>query len=80
MDDTIYTRDEASHIVDLFEEILFKNHIRIPSGYDDERDPHDEGLYGDTYSELLDNVEYILASMLETPGRPVVTNFYSGKG
>ena len=61
----IYTRDEAAKIVEMFENILVENDVSIPSPEDDERDPEDKlGLYGSTYSDLLDGVEEVLKSML----------------
>lgn len=61
----IYTRDEAAKIVEMFEDILVENDISIPSPEDDERDPEDKlGLYGSTYSDLLDGVEEVLKSMI----------------
>ncbi len=57
----IYTRDEAARIVALFEDILIKNEISVPSPEDYDRDPEDDlGLYGSTYYDLLDEVEDIL--------------------
>ena len=61
----IYTRDEAAKIVEMFEDILVKNDVSIPSPEDDERDPEDKlGLYGSTYSDLLDGVEEVLQKMI----------------
>ena len=62
---TIYTRDEAAKIVEMFDDILCENGIKVPSPDDDQRDPNnDAALYGETYSQLLDMVEYSLIRML----------------
>lgn len=54
----IYTHAEAANIIDLFENVLIENNISIPSPEDDEREKDDMlGLYGSTYSNLLDEVE-----------------------
>ena len=61
----IYTRDEAARIVALFEDLLIKNEISVPSPEDYERDPEDDlGLYGSTYYDLLDEVEDILREII----------------
>jgi hypothetical protein len=62
--DVIYTRDEAALICDMFERILEKYEIFIPSPEDDERDEGDYGLYGSTYSDLLDGIEEHIISVL----------------
>lgn len=60
----IYTREEAANIVELFENILDQNGIKIPSPEDDEREPDNAAcLYGSTYYDLLDDVEYLLINM-----------------
>ena len=62
---TIYTHDEAARIVELFDDVLTENGIKIPSPDDDQRDPdNDAALYGQTYAELLEMVEYQLIRML----------------
>ena len=62
---TIYTRDEAARLVEMFEDVLIENGIRIPSPDDDQRDPdNDAALYGETYAELLEMVEYQLIHLL----------------
>ena len=66
MDDKIYTHDEAAKIVDLFEEILDRYEIRVPSPEDDEREEDNSAkLYGSVYSDLLEDVEYNLISIIE---------------
>lgn len=60
----IYTHSEAARIIALFEDILIQNDIAVPSPEDDERDKDDRiGLYGSTYSDLLDAVEERLINL-----------------
>ena len=62
----IYTHDEAARILDAFDDILSKHGIKVPSPEDDQRDPKNEaGLYGSTYSDLLDFVENRLIELLD---------------
>lgn len=62
---TIYTRNEAARIVELFEDVLIENGIRIPSPDDEQRDEdNDAPLYGQTYADLLDDVERYLVQFL----------------
>lgn len=69
MTNVIYTRSEAADIVELFEMVLDKYDIRIPSPEDDEREPDNEAkLYGSTYFNLLDEVEARIASLLTRIG------------
>ena len=66
MKDVIYTHDEAAIILDAFEDILIRYDIHVPSPEDDERDKENmAGLYGSTYSNLLDFVENSLIDILE---------------
>ena len=77
----IHTHDEAANIVELFEDVLDKHGITVPSPEDDDRGPdNDAKLYGSTYSDLLDNVEASLVSMLErhSNGAKVVPYVFSG--
>lgn len=61
----IYSHDEAMLIVEMFEDVLSKYNISVPSDEDDEREEDDLiGLYGSTYSNLLDNVEENICSLL----------------
>ena len=64
MSQKIYTRDQAMLIVEMFEELLVEYNIRIPSPEDDDRAPEDLGLYGSTYSILLDYVENKIIEIL----------------
>lgn len=79
---SMYTHDEAARIVDLFESLLDKYNIRIPSPEDDEREDNNEAkLYGSVYSELLNSVEDELIDILRryshTDGK-VIMNIFSG--
>lgn len=77
----IYTHDEAAKIIELFEDILTENDIHIPSPEDDERDENNMvGLYGSTYSDLLDEIEEILIRILDKKGmgEEVVPYEFSG--
>ena len=80
MKNTIYTHDEASQIIELFEEVLYQNNIKVPSPEDDEREEDNcAALYGSTYSDLLDDIEYILIEMLnKAKDSDIVTYEYSG--
>lgn len=65
MENKIYTHDEAMLIIRMFEDILSEHDIKVPSPEDDEREPEDDvGLYGSTYSELMDSVEERLIDLL----------------
>lgn len=66
MNNKIYTHDEAMLIVEMFEDVLSRYNIEVPSPEDDDRDPEDAvGLYGSTYSDLLDAVEDSLIELLK---------------
>lgn len=61
----IYTHDEAMFILDMFEDVLSRYDIYVPSDEDDEREESNMiGLYGSTYSDLFDKVEEKLCSLL----------------
>lgn len=67
MSKIIYTHNVASDIVGLFEDLLEKFDITIP---DDDREGN-EGearLYGQTYSDLLDETEGLLIKLLQDAG------------
>ena len=77
----IYTHDEASKMLEAFEDVLSKYNIHVPSPEDDEREPDNMiGLYGSTYSDLLDNIESMLIDLISTAksGAEVITDVYSG--
>lgn len=80
---TIYTHDEAARIVEFFEDILSMYDIRVPSPEDDEREEDNMvGLYGSTYSSLLDDVEAELVSILERHGETdveIIEGEFSGE-
>ena len=80
-EDKIYTHDEAALIVELFEDVLVRYHITVPSPEDDEREQDNAAvLYGSTYSELLDSVEGHLLNVLtrHTAATEVVQGKFSG--
>ena len=81
MEKTIYTHDEATRILEMFEDVLEKHNIHVPSQEDDEREEDNMvGLYGSTYSELLDAVEEKLIEIISEckKGYEVVQYEYSG--
>ena len=64
-DNTIYTRDVAADIVDIFERVLMDAEVKVPSPEDDERDPDNCAcLYGSVYYNILDDVENYLIDLL----------------
>lgn len=78
---TIYTRDEAMLIVEMFEDVLDTYNIKVPSPEDDERELDNEAkLYGSVYSDLLDDVEASLVALLDRYKKhtAIVTNEFSG--
>lgn len=80
--DDIFTHDVAAEIVEAFEDVLSKYDIRVPSPEDDEREPDNMvGLYGSTYSDLLDAVESIVIEILKkkTPETKIVEGEFSGR-
>ncbi len=80
-EDIIYTHDKAAEIIEMFEALLIKNKICIPSPEDDERDPEDQiGLFGSVYSNLLDDIESELVNMLKVckAGGEIITDQFSG--
>lgn len=79
--ETIYTHDEAARIIERFEDILSRYSIVVPSPEDDERDADNMvGLYGSTYSDLLDDIEGQLLNMISKHrnGTEIVAWEFSG--
>lgn len=80
--ETIYTHDEAMLIVELFEDVLSRYDISVPSPEDAEREPDNMiGLYGSTYSDLLDEVEDAIIGLLEKhkPDTEIIEYEFSGE-
>lgn len=80
MKEKIYTRDEAAQIVELFDDILAVNDIKVPSPEDDQREPDNAAaLYGSVYYGLLDEVEAVLIDLMDrhSKGPEVVTDTFS---
>jgi hypothetical protein len=80
-ENVIYTHDEATLLVGLFDNVLAEYGIHVPSPEDDEREEDSmAGLYGSTYSDLLDSVEDSLVEILNRhkPDTKVVQDVYSG--
>jgi len=79
---TIYTRDEAARIVELFDNILCEHNIKVPSPEDAEREPdNNAALYGTVYSALLDDVELALTEIISQARRDdvgVIPHEFSG--
>ncbi len=59
----VYAHAEAADIIEVFEDVLDRHGITIPSAEDDERGSDSGCLYGSTYDGLLDAVETILIEM-----------------
>lgn len=77
----IFTHDEAMLIVEMFEDVLNKYDIIVPSPEDDDKeDDNETALYGSTYSDLLDGVEEKLIEILRNhkPDTEVVEYEFSG--
>lgn len=79
----VYTHDIAAEVVELFENVLDKYNIKVPSPEDDERgDDNDAKLYGTVYYDLLDTIEWILLEVIEEAknGEAVEPFVFSGMG
>lgn len=65
MNKKLYTHSLAAMLVEMFEDVLIASNIRVPSPDDDDREPDDKGLYGQTYYDLLDSVESELLEIIQ---------------
>lgn len=77
----IYTHDEAARIIEMFEDVLDRYGIKVPSPEDDEREPDNAAaLYGSVYSELFEDVEERLVELFDEydDADAVVTDKFSG--
>lgn len=73
----IYIRNETADILDMFDDMLAENGIKVPSPEDDERgEDNDVALYGSVYYELFDRLEDALVEIIERvkAGEEVVAN------
>lgn len=62
----VYTHDFSAQIVELFENLLEKHDITIPSPEDGQKEPDNHSrIYGSVYSDLLGGVEAIVKEMLK---------------
>ena len=70
----IYTHDEAEAIVELFEELLDRYDITVPSDEDEERGKDNTArLYGTTYWDLVDAVDARLIDICKRAATEKVT-------
>lgn len=73
----IYIRNETADILDMFDDVLTKHGIKVPSPEDDERDEdNDAALYGSVYYDLFDDLMYTLMHIVEQvrAGEEVITD------
>lgn len=78
----IYTHEEAAAIVELFEGVLDRYEITVPSPEDDERESDNVArLYGSTYYGLLDAVETAIEDILKrhSGDTKIISIRYSGR-
>lgn len=62
----IYIWNETADILEMFDDVLVDNGIKVPSPEDDEREESNgAALYGSVYSDLFDRLEYILIDIVE---------------
>jgi len=75
--DVIYTHTEAAEIVDIFEDLLDKYNITVPSPEDDEKEPDNRArLYGTVYYMLLDEIEGRLIDIIDRRAENAVVVSY----
>lgn len=62
----IYIRNETADILEMFDDVLVDNHIKVPSPEDDDREEDNEAaLYGSVYYDLYDRVEDTLLDIIK---------------
>ena len=77
----IYIEDEAAAIVELFDDLLVDNGIKVPSPDDDQRDEDNEAaLYGETYYMLTENIAERILEIIDRAknGADVIEGELSG--
>lgn len=73
----IYIRNETADILEMFDDVLVDNGIKVPSPEDDERgEDNGAALYGSVYYDLYDRVEYALLDIIKKvkAGEEVITD------
>ena len=74
----IFTREVATDIVELFEDLLDKYDIDIPDedreGYGDDNQAR---LFGGTYYELVEDVERMIIELMERTGTNYKANEFN---
>lgn len=66
--DITYTRSAAADIVDKFCDVLDAAGISVPSPDDENREPNSPPLYGQTWDDLVSEVEQMLIDLLSEHG------------
>lgn len=62
----IYIRNETTNILDMFDDMLTKHGIKVPSPEDDKRgEDNDTALYGSVYWTLFERLENALFDIVE---------------
>lgn len=73
----VYIMNETADILDMFDDVLVDNGIKVPSPEDDDREEDNEAaLYGSVYWTLFERLESILIDIAEKvkAGEEVVAN------
>lgn len=83
-DNVIYSRDVSAEIVGIFEGVLERYGITVPSPEDDDKEPeNDAKLYGSVYWNMVNEIEEILlnytSAIRALPNAEVVSWEFSGR-
>ena len=73
----VYILNETADILDMFDDVLADNGIKVPSPEDDDREEDNEAaLYGSVYWTLFERLENMLIDIAEKvkAGEEVVAN------